>query len=269
MPKLLESATIKLGQVASAALGVRGKLRLRALAAGETAAEKMSHLARRTRKRKQPQWQQALEGRVTPAQRGLLGQLLDQSDHVEAARQRAEARIGQEVERSADPCVPEAVKLLDTIPGVGETVAQIIGAEIGVDMTRFPTDHHLASGAGRCPGNNESGGKRKSGQTRHGSPWLRKTLIEAAHAAACGKQGYLTAQYHRLAARRGKKKAVVAVGQTLLVIVYHMLTRQEEYQELGGNYFDERDKQAVTRRLVQRLQKLGYDVSLQPAAIAA
>jgi transposase len=128
---------------------------------------------------------------------------------------------------------------------------------------------HLASWAGMGPGNNESGGKRKSGQTRHGSPWLRKTLIAAAHAAARCQQGYLAAPYHRWAARRGKKKAVVAVGHTLLVIIYHLLTRREEYRELGGNYFDERDKQAVTRRLVQRLEKLGSDVNLQPATLAA
>jgi hypothetical protein len=136
-------------------------------------------------------------------------------------------------------------------------------------MSRFANARHLTSWAGRCPGNNESGGKRKSGQPRHGSPWLRKALIEAAHAAARCKQGYLAAQYHRLAARRGKKRAVVAVGHTLLVIIYYLLTRQEEYRDLGGNYCDERDKQAVTRRLVQRLEKLGYDVSLQPSAIAA
>jgi len=165
--------------------------------------------------------------------------------------------------------MPEAVQLLYTIPGGGQTVAQILVAESGVDMARFPTARHLASWAGMCPGNNESVGKRKSGQTQHGSPWLRKALIEAAHAAARCKQGYLFAQYHCLAARRGKKKAVVAVGHTLLVIVYYLLMRQEECQELGGNYFDERDKQAVTRCLVQRLQRLGYDVSLQPAAIAA
>ena len=136
-------------------------------------------------------------------------------------------------------------------------------------MSRFASARHLASWAGMCPGNNESGGKRKSGQTRHGSPWLRNALLAAAPAAARCQQGYLAAPYHRRAARRGKKKAVVAVGQTLVGMVYQVLTRREEYRELGGNYFDERDKQAVTRRLVQRLEQLGDDVSLQPTAIAA
>src|SRR5437867_2916776 len=218
MQKLIESANLKLGQVASAALGVRGKLRLRALAAGETDAEKMSHLARRTLKRKQPQLQQALEGRLTQAQRWVLGQVLDQSDQIEAALTRAEERITQEVESSPDPFVPEAVKLRATIPGVGETVAQIIVAEVGVDMARFPTDHHLASWAGMCPGNNESAGKRKSGQTTKGSWYLRAALVQAAWAASHQQGTYLAAQDKRLVKRRGKKQALVAVGHSMLVM---------------------------------------------------
>ena len=158
--KLIESANVKLGQVASDALGASGKKMLRALAVGETDAEQMSRLAQGVLKRKQPQLQQALAGRFTQAQRWILAELLDQYEHVEAALQRVEERIRQEVETSADPFVGEAVQLLDTIPGVGETVAQIIVAEIGVDMDRFPTDHHLASWAGVCPGNNESAGGR-------------------------------------------------------------------------------------------------------------
>src|SRR5215831_1807997 len=196
--KLIESANIKLGQVASDALGASGKLMLRALAAGETDAAQMSHLAQGLLKRKQPQLQSALEGRFTEAQRWILTELLDQYDHVEAARQRAEARIKQEVENSADPFVPEALPLLDTIPGVGETVAQIIVAEIGVDMERFPTANPLASWAGMCPGNQESAGKRKSGRTRKGNVWLRAALIEAAHALGRGRGTYLAAQYRRL-----------------------------------------------------------------------
>jgi transposase len=145
--------------------------------------------------------------------------------------------VGAEIAERLRPFEPQ-LAILDSIPGIGRWSAEVILAEIGPDMERFPTAGHLASWAGMCPGNNESGGKRKSGQTRPGSPWLRKALIEAAHAAARCKQGYLPAQYHRLAARRGKKKAVVAVGHTRLVSVYHMLTRHEEYRELGGNYFD-------------------------------
>ena len=191
--KRIESANLKLGQVASDALGVSGTAMLRALAAGETDAEKMSHLARRALKRKQPQLQQALEGRMTQAQRWVLGQLLDQYDQIEAALTRAEERIRQEVESSADPFVAEAVQVLDTIPGVGETVAQIIVAEIGVDMNRFPTANHLASWAGMCPGNNESAGKRKSGKTTKGSRYLRAALVQAAWAASHQKGTYLAA----------------------------------------------------------------------------
>lgn len=163
----------------------------------------------------------------------------------------------------------DAIPRLDTLPGINRRVAEDLLAESGTDMRRFARAHPLTSGAGRCPGNHESGGTRKSGQTRHGSPWLRKARSEAAQAAARCQQGYWAAQYPRLAARRGKKRAMVAVGHTLLGIGYHLLTRRAEYRELGGHYFDERDKQAVTRRLVQRLEKLGYDVSLQPTAIAA
>jgi transposase len=267
--KLIESANIKLGQVASDALGVSGKLMLRALAAGETDAEQMSHLAQRTLKRKQPQLQQALEGRFTPAQRWILGQLLDQYEHVEAALQSAEERIGQEVENSADPFVAEAVPLLDTIPGVGETVAQIIVAEIGVDMDRFPTDHHLASWAGVCPGNNESAGKRKSGKTTKGSRYLRAALVQAAWAASHQKETYLAAQYKRLVKRMGKKKALVAVGHSILVIAYHVLQTRRPYQELGGEYFERRNVDKQRKRLLRQLESLGVKVTIEEVQEAA
>ena len=267
--KLIESANIKLGQVASDALGVSGKLMLRALAAGETDAEKMSHLARRTLKRKQPQLQQALEGRVTPAQRWILGQLLDQYDQVEAALQSVAERIRQEVDSSADPFVPEAIKLLDTIPGVGETVTQIIVAEIGVDMDRFPTDHHLASWAGMCPGNNESAGKRKSGKTTKGSRYLRAALVQAAWAASHQQGTYLAAQYKRLVKRMGKKKALVAVGHSMLVMVYHVLQNRTRYQELGGDYFDRRNVAKQRKRLIRQLESLGVKVTVEEIQQAA
>ncbi len=267
--KLIESANIKLGQVASDALGVSGKLMLRALAAGETDAEKMSHLARRTLKRKQPQLQQALEGRLTQAQRWVLGQLLDQYDQIEAALTRAEERITQEVESSPDPFVPEAVKLRATIPGVGETVAQIIVAEVGVDMDRFPTDHHLASWAGMCPGNNESAGKRKSGQTTKGSRYLRAALVQAAWAASHQQGTYLAAQYKRLVKRRGKKKALVAVGHSILIIVYHVLQDRRSYQDLGGDYFDRRNVDKQRKRLIRQLESLGGKVTVEEIKKAA
>ncbi len=204
--KLIESANIKLGPVASDALGVSGKAMRRALAAGETDAEKMSHLARRTLKRKPPQLQPALAGRLTAAQRWVLGQLLDQYEQVAAALQRVEERIEQAEDSSADPFVPEAVQRLDTIPGVGETVAQILVAELGVDMARFPTANHLASWAGMCPGNNESAGKRKSGKTTKGSRSWRAALVQAAWAASHQKGTYLAAQYKRLVKRRARRR---------------------------------------------------------------
>jgi transposase len=163
----------------------------------------------------------------------------------------------------------EAVALLDTIPGINQRAAEGILAEIGIEMSRFPSAGHLASWAGMCPGNHESAGKRLSGKTNKGSPWLRHFLVEAAHAAAHTKNTYLAAFYHRIKARGGAKQAVVAVGHKILVVIYHMLDRRQEYQELGSNYFDEHEKQALEKRLVRRLEKLGYQVSLEPATSIA
>ncbi len=267
--KLIESATIKLGQGASEALGVSGKLMLRALAAGETDAEQRSHLAQRTLKRKQPQLQQALEGRMTPAPRWIFGPLLDQYDHVEAALQSAEERSRQEVENSADPFVAEAVPLLDPLPGVGETGAQIIVAETGVDMERFPTAKHLASWAGMCPGNNESAGKRQSGKTTTGSRYLRAALVQAAWAARHQKGTSLAAQYKRLVKRRGKKKALVAVGHSILGIAYHVLQTRSPYQDLGGDYFEHRNVDTQRKRLIRQLESLGMKVTVAEVKEAA
>ena len=262
--KVLEGTNIKLAAVATDIVGVSGRRILQALLAGVTDPGQLAELAKGRLRAKRAELEQALRGRIHAHQAFLIAELLEHVDHSDEAI----ARVSQEVAERLRP-FDEDIARLDTIPGINRRVAEDVLAEIGADMSRFASARHLASWAGMCPGNNESGGKRQSGQTRHGSPWLRKALIEAAHAAARCKHGYLAAQYHRLAARRGKKKAVVAVGHTLLVIVYHVLTRHEEYHELGGNYFDERDKQAVTRRLVQRLEKLGYEVNLQPTAIAA
>jgi transposase len=159
--------------------------------------------------------------------------------------------------------------LLCTIPGISRRAAEVILAEIGLNMGRFPSANHLASWAGMCPGNHESAGKRLSGRRRKASPWLRKLLVEAAHASAHTKNTYLSAQYRRLAGRIGPKKAMVAMGHTILVIIHHVLRNQQSYQELGGNYFEERDRQAIEKRLVRRLEKLGYQVSLQSAPPAA
>ena len=267
--KLAESANIKLGQVASDALGVSGKLMLRALARGETDADKMSDLARRSMRKKKPELKRALEGRLTENQRWILSQMLNQYDSVEEAIKRVEAKIRQEVEESKDPFVAEAVKLLDTIPGVAETVAQIIVSEIGVDMDKFASDKQLASWAGMCPGNNESAGKRRSGKTSKGNRYLRAVLVQAAWVASHQKETYLAAQYKRMVKRMGKKKALVAVGHTILVIVWHLLKKKTSYQELGGDYFDRRYKEQQKKRLIRQLESLGLKVTIEELEQAA
>ncbi len=185
---------------------------------------------------------------------------LSHIDYLDEAITRFSAEIEQALQDEAD-----AIALLDTIPGVSQRMAEVIVAEIGTDLTRFPSAKHLASWAGLCPGNYESAGQRLSGKTRKGSRWLRQMLTEAAHAAAKSRTTYLGAQYRRLAARRGKRRAIIALAHTILVIIYHLLTRHESYRDLGANYFDDRDRQAVERRLVHRLEQLGYRVDLQLA----
>jgi transposase len=268
--KVIESGNIKLGQVASNALGVSGLAMLRALARGETDPEKLADLARRGMKRKKPELQRALRGRLTEAQRWVLQELLRRYDELQAALMRVNERIGQELEQSPDPFVAEAVKLLDTIPGVAEQVAETVISEIGVDMSRFESDRHLSSWAGMCPGNNESAGKRKSGKTTKGSLYLRAALVQAAWAASHTKGTYLSAQYHRLVKRMGKKKALIAVGHSILVIVYYVLKRRVTYQELGGDYFDRHQDVAAQRaRLIRKLELLGLKVTVEPLQAVA
>jgi len=267
--KIAESGNIKLSQVASDALGVSGRLMLRALAGGETDVEKMSELARARLRNKKGELKRALEGRLTCAQRWVLAELLDRYEELEAAIKKVNEQIRKEVEESADPFVREAIELLDTIPGVGESVAQIIVSEIGVDMGRFPTDKHLASWAGMCPGNNESAGKRRSGKTTKGSQYLRAALVQAAWAGSRAKGTYLQAQYQRLVKRMGKNKALVAVGHTILVICYHVLLKRESYQELGGDYFDRQNVQGQRSRLIRKLESLGLKVTVEEPEVAA
>jgi transposase len=264
LQKTLEGANIKLAAVATDILGVSGRRMLDALVDGTTDAEALAELAKGALRRKLPQLQQALVGRVGAHQRFLIAQHLAHLDFLEEHL----AQVSAEIADRLRP-VQEVLARLDTIPGIGPYVAEALVAEIGTDMTRFPSAAHLASWAGMCPGNDESAGKRRSGKTRKGNPWLRALLVQAAHAAARHKDTYLAALYGRLAARRGKKKAAVAVGHTILVIVYHMLRRGTEYQELGPRWFDERDREAVERRLVRRLEALGNKVTLErnePAA---
>jgi transposase len=267
--KLVESGNVKLGQVATDALGVSGLQMLRALAAGETNPDKMSSMARGRLKRKQGELKRALSGQLTEAQRWVLSELLDQYDRVKEAISKVEQKIREEIAAAPDPFVSEAVKLMDTIPGVGETIAQILAAEIGVEMSQFPSDKNLSSWAGMCPGNNESAGKRKSGKTTKGSRYLRTALVEAAWAASRTKNTYLSAQYRRFVKRMGKKKALVAVGHSILVIAYHLLNNKRTYQELGGDYFDKRYAEKRRTRLIKQLQSLGLKVTIEEVPQAA
>ncbi len=261
LQKTLEGANVKLASVATDIMGKSGREMLAALVAGETDGKTLAQLAKGQLRAKLPQLERALTGRMSAHQRFLLAQQLA---HVDFLDQQLE-RVSAEIRERLRPFEP-ALAALEGIPGVGRRTAEVLVAELGTDMTRFPTAGHLASWAGMCPGNNESAGKRRSGRTRKGSPWLRAALVEAARAAAHTKRSYLGAQYRRLAARRGAKRAAVAVGHTILVIAHHLLRDGTPYQDLGVTYFDERDRLAVERRLVRRLETLGYSVTLQPAA---
>ena len=268
LQKVLEGANIKLASVATDILGKSSRDLLRdmleALVRGASDGTDLAQLARGRLREKIPQLEQALAGQFGAHHRFLIAQQLAHIDFLDAALERVSAEIGERLR-------PFESKLerVQTIPGVGRRTAEILVAEIGTDLTRFPSVRHLASWAGLCPGNDESAGKRRSGRTRQGSPWLRTALVEAAQAAARTKDTYLAAQYRRLAARRGAKRAALAVAHSILGMVYVLLTRQEGYHDLGGQYFDERDRQAVERRLVRRLEALGYNVSLQPTTPAA
>src|SRR5262249_17172582 len=257
-----------LASVATDLLGKSGRDMLGALLARTTDAAALAQLARGRRREKLsqrlPQREQALQGRCSTPQRFLIAQQLAHLDSLAANLD----RISAEIAERGCPCDPW-VERLQSIPLVGRRTAQVLVAEIGPDLRRFPSAGHLASWAGLCPGNDERAGKRRSGRTRKGRPWLRTALVEAAQAAARTKDTYLAAQYRRLAARRGAKRAAMAVAHTLLVMVYALLTKQQTYHELGCQYFAARDRQTVQRRLVHRLEALGYQVSLEPISPSA
>lgn len=261
--KLLEGANIKLTSVASDVLGISGRAMLEAIVAGQSSSTEMAELARGRMRDKRDLLAQALEGHVKGYHRFVLAELLTQIDSLDETIERFNEQV-------AEYCRPfeEAVGLLDTIPGVGREVAEVIVAEIGTEMSRFPTANHLAAWAGVAPGNHESAGKRYSGKTTKGNRALSAALNQAAHAAARTKNTYLSAQYRRLAARRGNKVAIVALEHTLLIIAYHLILRNEPYQELGGDYFDKRRPELTANRLIKRLERLGYSVSLQRPAPA-
>lgn len=257
--KVLEDANIKLASVATDVLGKSGWAMIEALIAGKEDPVILANLARGRLRKKKGELEKALEGTLRAHHRFLLQELLDHVRYLEGAIE----RVSEHIEECMRPFERE-VQLLDTIPGVDRLAAESLIAEIGVDMSQFPTHRHLASWAGMCPGQNESAGKNRSGKTRKGSRWLRRILTESAWAASRVRQSYLKAFYHRLAARRGAKRALFALGHTILVIAYHLLKEGTSYQELGEDFFDQLHQRRLTRYLVKRLQKLGHKVSLEP-----
>jgi transposase len=256
--KLLEDANIKLAAVASDIMGVSGRAILAALLAGHADPQALADMAKGRLRSKRDQLAKALDGRVKAHHRFVLTELLCQIDSLDETIARFDTQI-QEISTPFEA----AIGLLDTIPGVARPTAEMIVAEIGTDMSRFPSADHLAAWAGVAPGNHESAGKRTSGKTRHGNRFLRTVLVQAAHAAARTKSTYLSAQYRRLATRRGKKRAIMAVAHSMLVMAYYMIQRQEPYREAGGDFFDRLQPEDTARRLVKRLEHLGYHVTLQ------
>lgn len=293
--KLLEEANIKLSSVATDIMGVSARAMLEELAAGQTDAGRMADLARGRMRNKVSELEKALTGLVQPHHRFLLTQQLGHIDFLDEQIETISAAIGQQLEAMSRPDEPEApgadaggnegeprtqeskppltweeaVALLDTIPGIDRRTAEVILAEIGLDMSRFPTADHLASWAGLAPGNHQSGGKHYSGRTTKGNQSLSSIVIQAAWSAVRTKDTFLKARYHRLAARRGKKRAIVAVAHSMLVSVWHILTYRQPYHELGGDYFDRRKKETKVSYLIRQLEKLtggSVSIAIQPAA---
>ena len=263
--KVLESANIKLGSVATDVLGVSGRKIIEALMAGEKDVSALAELAQKRLRGKIPELQRALEGELTEHHIYILRQLLIQYDFFETQIENVQERVGA----VAPDSFRAAVEQLDAVAGVGERGARALLAETGTDMSRFPTHKHLASWAGQCPGNRESAGKRRSGKTPAGNRHIDAVLTEMAHAAVRTKNSYFKSQYHRLAGRRGKKRAIGAVKHSLLVTVYFMLRDNKPYKDLGVDYFDKLNPQQRVRYHVRRLQELGQEVQLLPTADAA
>ena len=262
--KLLEQGNIKLASVASDALGVSAMNMLRALAQGETDAERTANMAKKQLRKKIPQLQLALQGCLLPHHRLLLREMIEDLDHVAAKIARIEATIEQQMQP-----FQEAVNRWVTVPGIKHRLAWTLVAEVGPTVEAFPSAADIVSWAGVCPGNNKTAGKRKSGTTRAGNPWLRRALCEAAWAASKSKGTYLQAQFRRLAALRGPKRALIAVANSILTAGYYILQRATTYQELGADYFDKRNTVRATHRLVKRLEALGHRVILEPRFTAA
>lgn len=259
---ILEDANIKLGNVVSDILGVSSRAMLQGLMEGRSPGE-LAGLAQGRLRAKLEELGRALEGHFRPEHGFLLKRMLMQTRFLE----QQERALRQQIVRHLDSPAQHAVALWDTIPGVNEAIAWVLAAEMGTRVEQFPDAHHAASWAAICPGNHESGGKRRSGKTRKGNPWLRAALCEAAWAASRSKGTYLAALYRRMAGRKGHKRAIVAVAHAILIIAYQMLKTDQPYRELGENHFDNLRPEKTVDRLVRRLQKLGYQVSIQkPAA---
>ncbi|MFF4410863.1 IS110 family transposase [Streptomyces sp. NPDC001404] len=264
LEKLLEDAGIKLSSVVSDILGVSGRAMLEALIRGERDPQVLAEMARGSMRGKRSVLTEALTGRFSDHHAFLARTMLDRIDTCTAT----EARLTERIEQHVAP-FRRQLELLATIPGVSPRTAPVILAETGADMERFGSAAHLASWAGVCPGNHESAGRQSTGRTRHGNPWLKAVLGQTAVSAARAKDTYLAARYRRIAARRGKKRALVAVEHSVLIAIWHMLTHEVEYADLGGQYFLERTGRArQTRRLVSQLNQLGYQVTLQTVEAA-
>lgn len=261
LQKVLEGCNIKLSSVASDITGVSAKAMLKAIIDDAGDPVLIARLAKGKLKNKHKELEKALLGLVGPHQKMIL---TAQLNHIEFLDQQI-IELDQEIEARLHPFELE-LEILDSIPGIGRRTAEGILAEIGTDMHRFPSSAHLASWAGMSPGNNESAGKRKSGKTTKGNKSLRATLVLAARAAAKSKNTYLSAQYRRIAARRGGNRAAVAVGHSILVMTYQMLKKRESYKELGSDYFDQRKKESVIKNSIKRLESLGLKVTVEAAA---
>ncbi|HET9922373.1 MAG TPA: IS110 family transposase, partial [Ktedonobacteraceae bacterium] len=298
LQKTLEDTNLKLGDVVSDVMGKAAQLILQAVVQGESDPVRLASLAVGRVQASQQQLERALTGKVTAHHRFLLGQHLALIKHLDEAIRRVTEEIAhrftppeppaEQEHLSAPPDAllsdspegtppsdesaalswQEAIELIDQVTGISQRVAQGLLAEIGIKMDQFPSAKHLASWVGICPGNHESAGKRLSGKTRKGNPYARQLLIQVAHAAARQKHGYLAAQYRRIASRRGVKRAAMAVAHSILVIIYHLLMDRTSYQERGETFFEERDRQAIEKRLIRQLERLGNQVTIEPLAQA-
>jgi len=268
--KTLEEGNIKLDAVISDILGVNGRRMIEAMIAGESNPQKLAALADRRLKASPTELRDALHGRLTDTHRFLLRTHLKQWDELDATIAEIDRQVDVVINSMAKPAVFRAlILLLCTIPGVGKLAAITILAEIGPDMSRFRTAGHLVAWSGLCPGQNQSAGKRKSSRLRKGAPWLKTMLVQCAWAAKRQKNSYYRAQFYRLSGRRGPQKAICAVAASILTAVYHMLKDGTQHADLGADYFDRRPTEAKARRLVAQLNKLGYEVQIQPIAAAA